>query len=142
MPLPTLDDLRAHLNIPGTSDDAELSGVLAAAVNVAEGLVGPLTGTTVTEAHFFPGSTILLRHRPVVAIADVSGGYLPSGYILDAAAGLLRTANGYAFPGTVTVTYTAGRTEVPAASPRGCRIRQPGWRLRTRSQVPAAALGP
>jgi hypothetical protein len=49
--LPTLTDLKAHLNLDTTADDGELADMLDAAVDVVEGIVGPITSKTVTETH-------------------------------------------------------------------------------------------
>ena len=121
---PSLDDLKAHLNITDSDNDDELLGMLDAAVDVAESIVGPLAGDTVTETHYGLSSDVLvLRQVPVAALVSVSGrlwpgaavtSYLLSDYELDGALGTLRLVSGYRFAGDVTVTYTTGR-ETPAA---------------------------
>jgi hypothetical protein len=78
VPLPTLADLKAHANITGT-DDAELQDMLDAAVDVAEGIVGPLSDETVTETHYGMASRLLvLRKAPVSAVTAVAS-TVPSG---------------------------------------------------------------
>lgn len=117
--LPTVDDLKAHVNILTTTHDAELQDMLDAAVEVVEGYVGPLDGGSVTETHYAParGLPIVLRQVPVVAVTSVSSSvgttYTSSDYVLDGAAGLLRAPYGWA--GDVTVAYTTGRTSLPAS---------------------------
>lgn len=125
MPLPTLDDLKRHMNMTASGDDDELYDVLDAAVEVVEGIVGPLRGQSVTETHRGVASdVVLLRRRPIASLTSVSletySGWNVVGksladFVLDADAGLLRLASGYPFRGDVTVTYTAGFASVPAA---------------------------
>jgi hypothetical protein len=107
---PSLDDLKAHLNITDSDNDDELLGMLDAATDVTESIVGPLAGGTVTETHYGLSSDVLvLRQVPVAALVSVSGRLWP-----DGALGTLRLVSGYRFAGDVTVTYTTGR-EAPAA---------------------------
>ena len=125
MPLPTLDDFKTHLNVTTSNDDAELSDALDAAVDVVEGLVGPLRGQSVSETHHRVASdVVILRHRPIVSLESVTlrvyAGWDPIGqaltdFDLDADAGLLRLVSGYPIRGDVTVTYTAGLDTVPPA---------------------------
>jgi hypothetical protein len=64
--LPTLTDLKAHLNVTTSDDDGELADMLDAAVDVVEGIVGPITSKTVTETHYAMSSDVLvLRRMPV-----------------------------------------------------------------------------
>lgn len=125
MPLPTLDDFKAHLNITSSANDAELGDFLYAAVDVVEGVVGPLRGRSVTETHYRVSSPLLvLRHSPVMSVESLtfsyqpgapSTAYLAGDYSLDAEAGVLRLAAGFWFRGDVTVTYTTGYDTVPPA---------------------------
>ena len=124
MSLPALADLKAHLNLPtaGGADDAELAEMLDAAVNVVEGIIGPITAASVTETHRGVRSdVIVLRRTPVVDLVSVSSRYGSSltaeslgDFELDAESGLLRRADGYGFAGSFTVTYSVGRPSVPA----------------------------
>ena len=125
MPLPTVDDLKRYLNKTSTADDAELSDMLDAAVDMVQGLVGPVTSQTVTETHYGVHSdVVVLRQVPALALSAVSGrtypgaaptSYTLTDYVLDPDTGLVRMVSGYQFGGDVTVTYSAGRTTVPAA---------------------------
>lgn len=125
MSLPTVDDLKPYLNKTSNADDAELTDMLDAAVDIAEGVVGPLTSETVTETHYGLSSAVLvLRRAPALALTSVSGrvypgalqtSYLLTDYTLDPDTGIVRLANGYRFAGDYTVTYSAGRTTLPAA---------------------------
>jgi hypothetical protein len=72
--LPTLTDLKAHLNfeVTSTADDGELADMLDAAVDVVEGIVGPITSKTVTETHYGLSSDVLvLRRMPVADLLSV-----------------------------------------------------------------------
>lgn len=129
---PTLDELKAHLNITSATHDDELLSILDAAVEVVEGYVGPLDGQTVTERYYNrnPALPLLLRQYPVQAvtsISDVDGNVFEAdSYTVDLDTGrvwLARWGGGlrsWSFwgPGVgldVTVTYTTGRTSLPAS---------------------------
>ena len=97
--------------------------MLDAAVDVVEGIIGPLTAKSVTETHRNVSSDVLvLRRMPVVDLVSVSMGSgslvssLPvDDFDLDADTGLLRRADGGWLSGSFTVTYSVGRPTVPAA---------------------------
>jgi len=129
--LPTVADLKTHLDITSTKNDDELQDHLDSAVEMVEGIVGPIgEPTTVTETHYNVSSDVLvLRRMPVAALTSVSSRYgatttpLTLGdYELDPATGLVRVANGYGFYGTYTVSYTAGRAAMPASIWMACLI--------------------
>jgi uncharacterized phiE125 gp8 family phage protein len=121
--LPTLTDLKAHVNVSSTADDGELTDMLDAAVDVVEGIIGPITSQTVTETHYGLCSDVLvLRRMPVADLLSV--GYrsgatttdlLLTDYELDADTGLVRLTSGGRFAGNYRVTYSVGRPSVPAA---------------------------
>jgi hypothetical protein len=123
--LPSIDDLKLHLNKTDDVDDLELTDVLDAAVEVVGGLVGPLDSETVTDVHYgVAGQTLLLRRMPVAEVLEVSSrsvGYSGfteltlADYELDTAAGALRMQTGGLFFGDISVTYSVGRETVPAA---------------------------
>jgi hypothetical protein len=129
--LPTLTDLRAQTNIASTADDGELQDTLDAAIDVVAGIVGPLdTPAVVTETHYNVSSDVLvLRRMPAGSLTAVSYRYgavttalTLSDYELDAETGLVRLASGLRFYGTYTVSYTAGRDDLPAAIRLACLI--------------------
>jgi hypothetical protein len=123
--LPTLVDLKTYLNITETADDGELTDMLDAAVNVVENIVGPLSGTPVTETHYgVAGPFLVLRRVPAASLTAVSvrlyTGMDPvaqdvTAYSVDTDTGVVRLVNGYPLRGDVTVTYSAGYDTVPAA---------------------------
>lgn len=122
MSLPTIADLKIHLNMTGTENDGELADVLDAAVEMVGGLIGPIVSVTVTETHYGMSSNLLLlRRMPVGALTAISARYgatstaLTLGdYELDPATGIVRTVSGSGFRGDFTVTYSSGRATVPA----------------------------
>jgi uncharacterized phiE125 gp8 family phage protein len=123
--LPNLPDLKTHLNMTGTSNDAELQDILDAAIELVENIVGPLEPGTVTEVHRATSavSTLVLRRVPVSALTAVSARYgstvltplTLADYELDAATGIVRLVNGGYFAGDYVVQYTAGFGTVPAS---------------------------
>lgn len=123
MSLPTLADLKAHANITTDVNDTELAEHLDAAVDVVEGIIGPVTSTTVTETHYgLSSGVLLLRRMPVVELTSISSRYgatltelTLSDYELDVDTGIVRIAAGSAFYGGFSVTYSVGRPTVPAA---------------------------
>jgi hypothetical protein len=124
MSLPTVDDLKIHANMTSSVDDSELQDVLDAAIEVVEGLIGPLSSPgQVVETHRNVSSDVLvLKRMPVAGLVSVASRVGASStpltlgdYELDAASGLLRTASGARFYGSYTVTYTSGREVLPAA---------------------------
>lgn len=124
MSLPTLDDLRRHNNQTSTADDLELQNHLDAAVEVVEGLIGPIgSPAAVTETHYnVSGDVLVLRRMPVGALVSVSSrvgatttALTLADYELDAATGLVRVASGARFGGSYAVTYTTGRAVLPAS---------------------------
>lgn len=120
--VPALGDLKEHLNITSATHDVELQHMLDAAVQVVEGYVGRLNERSVTETHRngSGGGPLVLRESPVVSVLSVASAdgttYAAADYDLDGPAGMLHVAGGYGrWPRGVTVTYLAGRSELPAA---------------------------
>lgn len=98
--VPTVADLRQHLNNTKAADEAELKSKLAAAVAVVERAIGPILPQTFTEKV----TSGLLRRRPVTALVSVDGFAPTATAVLDAEAGLI---DGLPY-GRGTVVYTAG----------------------------------
>lgn len=125
MATPTLSDLKTHLDITTSEDDAELSDILDAAVGVVENIVGPIAPRPVTEIHYaVSGPTLVTRRAPVSSLTDLSTRLYPGlgwtdqsvgDYVLDGDTGVIRTATGYMIRGDVTITYRAGYDTCPAA---------------------------
>ena len=123
MSLPTVTDLKLHINVTSADDDGELADMLDAAVDVVEGIIGPLTARSVTETHRNVSSDVLvLRRMPAAELVSVSSRYgsvltalTLEDFDLDADTGLLRRADGGWMVGSFTVSYSVGRPTVPAA---------------------------
>lgn len=120
MSLPTIGDLKAHLNMSSanTNDDGELADMLDAAVDVVEGYVGPLAAKNVTETHRVNSDVLVLRRVPVASLVSVSHFGIAQDvglFEVDPDSGIVRRADGYGFVGTYSVAYSVGRPAVPAA---------------------------
>jgi hypothetical protein len=114
MPLASLDEFKEHLNITGSSDDAELWVILDAAEDVVRGLVGDLDSATVTESVRVVGGTAILSRKPT---GDVLVGGSVIGGRVDRAAGIVTDLGlGYSgyYPYRLTVTYPTGSADAPA----------------------------
>lgn len=120
--LVTLADAKAHLNISGSGDDAEIFGMVEAVTEPIERIVGSVLQQSCTERHDGARPGIALMRRPVLSVASVTlpgGGTVTSGgYELDGGAGVLtRMMGGYPAvweAGRIVVVYTAGLSAVPA----------------------------
>ena len=119
----SLSTLKAHLNLTGTTNDDELRSMLNAATAAIEARVGPLTRRPVTEVHNGGVSGILLRQPPALSITSVTENgstVAGSGYTLSPGGGVVTRVNGYSRSvwtdgfNNVSITYTAGRTSIPA----------------------------
>lgn len=124
MPIVSLADVKAHLNITTTTDDEEIRRTLAVATEMAERHCNrPLRRKTVVETYTTDDTeAIVLRSVPVVSVTTVveNGVTLSaSDYVLDPVAGLLyrgTTLAEYEWVETrqgVTVTYVAGYLDPP-----------------------------
>lgn len=138
MPIPgpvdallTLDELKAQLNITSTTHDDELNAYVQAAIDYVNSVCGPTDNVTVVETHYGYGGTgvLVLKQSPVVSVSAVTSAqtsnptdYDASTFVLDSSTGLLRLTDGGVWSLPVTVTYLAGRTEVPAALNLAARI--------------------
>jgi len=121
VPVVSLADAKAHLNITTTSYDAELPRYLDAATDLCENYVGrPLRRRSFTEAYDGGAQSVLLRNSPVITVSGVTvSGTAYTGYTLDAGNGILwydATAAGSWPTGrqAVSVVYTAGYASPPA----------------------------
>lgn len=119
----SLTDVKTHLNITGTGDDSELLAMTAAATGLIEGQVGPITRRTVTDTVDGGRSTVILSTAPVASVTTVveNGSTLASSaYSLDGESGVLTRLFGQSDAvwadgaRNISVTYVAGRTDVPA----------------------------
>lgn len=117
----SLDAAKVHLNITKDTSDAELRGWIAAVTEVIENLVGPCIirsyDTVITQC----GGSWWLPKAPVFSITSVTRiGYGPaidpaSLYVVGETGEVIQITP-YTVPidGTFAITYTAGRSVIPA----------------------------
>ena len=112
----SLADVKAHLNITGTSSDDELRRLIDVATEWVESRTGPVVRRTLTETATPAGGNLFLA-APVISVSSMTsayGVYTPANWTAD---GSMLVANygtaTYAWP--VTVTYVGGYIVVPAA---------------------------
>lgn len=120
--LVTLDEAKAHLNLSGSAEDAELLGMVEAVTAPIERIVGAVLPATYTERHDGGGAAIALLHPPVLSVTSVT---LADGTVLTAddyevdaiPAVLTRVSAGSVLRwerGRISVVYLAGMSSVPA----------------------------
>lgn len=129
MPLLTLEDAKAQLNIVGTGHDAELTAYVDALTEVIEGYVGPVEQRTVTEQIDGRGPTLSLLKAPAISLTSftpvLAGGTAldVTQLHLDGATGEVRRVDGTYFAGGPwKVVYEAGRSSVPSTINVAARI--------------------
>jgi hypothetical protein len=123
--LPTVTDLKQHNNQMSSADDNELQTHLDAAIEIVEGLIGPIGEGSVTETHYgASGGVLVLRRMPASELTAISPRPFPgvttvpydvADFVLDPATGIVRAGNGGAFYGDFTVTYSTGYAALPAS---------------------------
>ncbi|TXS30730.1 phage gp6-like head-tail connector protein [Streptomyces sp. ms191] len=121
MALLTLAEAKAQLDIESTDHDTELTGYVNALTASIERHVGPVLNRSVAEVLEGRSPTLCLTSVPAVALTSIlpvltSGQAVDvSSVHLDGATGIVRRLDGGTFRGGLwTVTYTAGRGEIPA----------------------------
>ena len=129
LPVVSLSDTRAHLNITATTGDEELRRLLTVACDVGEAYTGRVFGRrSVVEAHAGGARYVVLRRIPVLSTTTVvedGTSVAAAGYSLDTQSGcLLRLSSGYpsVWAGgvdAVVVTYTAGYAAQPESDIQG-----------------------
>ncbi|MFJ4712719.1 head-tail connector protein [Streptomyces sp. NPDC088785] len=138
MALLTLDEAKAQLDIESDVDDVELEVYIDGLTAPIENLVGVVEERTVTETVQGTGATLVLLKTPAIALVSitpqVTGGSLldVAQLHLDGATGVVRPLTGGCFyGGPWTVTYTAGRAEIPPTIRLAARmLLQHLWRTR------------
>lgn len=126
LPIVSLADTKAHLNITTSTDDEELRRTIAVASEAAESYCNRVfRRQTVTEYHDGGKQAVLLRQAPVLSITTVveNGTTLTStDYTADLNAGLVYRGSAAApwqwYYGiqVVVITYVAGYTDPPQAA--------------------------
>lgn len=129
----SLDEAKEHLNLTTDVQDAELAVFIDAAEAAIAKRVGPLEPTDVTSVVDSGGGTLVLPCIPVISVTSVTavpgfgGVYDASGLSLNGQTGVLSPSSnqdsfGFAgsnfgsglLAGRYTVSYVAGREEVPS----------------------------
>jgi hypothetical protein len=114
----TLDEAKAHLNIQGTTDDAELQTVIDAAEARLSQEVGPLAATEVSRRISGGGWELVLPVTPAMSLVSITpwaGSALTlADLYLDTVTGLVTFNNPTLFAATYyDVVYDAGRLTCP-----------------------------
>lgn len=113
-----LADVKAHLNITGTANDAELSAFVEAAVAAIGERVGPLepVARTVRVTASRYGLRVPSPAASLTSVTDADGEVLTlADLYLEPASGLVTFNDGRAMVSRYyTVAYMAGRDPVPA----------------------------
>lgn len=131
MALLTLAEAKAQLDIDSTSHDEELQSYIEGLTDPIEAIVGPVVQQAVTETHETPacGARVLvLRQAPVVSLTTVeavyTGGtsYAVDSLTVDETTGTVRRLDGGRMYGTLRITYTAGRTQIPETIKMAAKI--------------------
>ncbi len=118
--LPDVEDAKRHLAIGATltaDQEADLEEALATAILMIERRTGPLTPKAFTQTVHSRRGSVLLDKRPVISIDSVTAltGSAPSAGDLwaDPVTGVVSGRDGSGVVGDFTLTYTAGRSDVP-----------------------------
>lgn len=131
LPVVSLSEMKARLNISGSSSDEELRGMLDTATRAGELRTGRVFGrrAVTSEIHHGGRATIVLRQVPVVSVTSVTEdgtSVAAAGYELDMPSGLLTRMSGTysaalwsAGVGNVAATYVAGYGAQPPTDVRG-----------------------
>lgn len=141
----SLEDAKTHLNITSTTSDEELRSMIESVTAVVEQYVGAVVRRTEVEVFDGGRAQLTLSHIPVISVTsvvDTGATVSASSYTFNATSGVLTQIAGPSLlpflvgVQSVTVTYVAGRTTVPAnIRMAALLILQHMWE----SQRPAAA---
>lgn len=122
MALLTLAEAKAQLNITSSGNDVELEAYINGVTTAIEAHVGPVEARGVVEQHETPsaGARVLVLHQtPVLSLTSVmpvlteGTAYEVASLVLDPATGAVRRLDGGRLQGPLSVSYQAGRSEVP-----------------------------
>lgn len=148
MALLTLEEAKEQLNITSSSSDVELQAYIDSLTAVVERYVGPVEQREVSET-VEGGAVVCLRRTPVVALTAftplLTGGTSVEvvDVVVDGSTGIVRRVDGGRLTGGPwTVTYTAGRGEVPATINLAARmLLQHLWRTQNSARAPVFGGG-
>ncbi|MFF9625444.1 head-tail connector protein [Streptomyces griseosporeus] len=120
MALVTLAEAKAQLDIESTNHDTELQLYVNSLDAVIEGYVGVVEQREFTDTVTGGGPALAVLHPPLVSVTALSGpataslAYPADTLTVNGPAGIIGRLDGGHFPaGSYTVTYTAGRAEIP-----------------------------
>lgn len=150
-----LTDVKLSLNLTRDTDDDELQDVLDDAIQAVEDVIGPLGSQTVVEQFDNHGHAIVLSKTPVIGIDSVSiEPWLGAAAIDDTAAWVVNTNTGvlrrnlvggsmpyYGRGSVFTITYTAGRADVPGPVNRAILMQVADMWSSQRGAMPLPAGG-
>lgn len=118
MAVPSLAEVKSHLNITGTANDGELQGFIGAAVAAIGNRVGPLDPVERTTRVRSTGRVLRVPSPAVslTSVVDAYGSTLTVGDLyLDKDPGLISYTDARPLAlGAYTVTYMAGHDPLPA----------------------------
>lgn len=139
----TLAEVKAHLDKTAAGDDAEVYRMRNAAEEQVQRIVGPILWRDYVTVSPVKGGSVLLPHRPVVAVAAVGAGSAAgaplTGWVLHSATGIV---SGLTWHRSAAVTYTAGRTEVDSSTILATAIIAKHLWATQQSQGPQMGFGP
>lgn len=130
-PLIDLDDAKAQLEITSSVDDTELLDKILSATELINTECGVSIATSFTESLVpnrdkFGRYVFLATYVPLLSIdsmvGEITGLSTMTCTIANAEAGTFGPPWGVPILGPQTVTYTAGRTEVPASLQDACKL--------------------
>lgn len=123
MPLLTLEDAKAQLNITTSTNDVELQAYIDGVTTAIEAHVGPVLPRAVQETHESPAcgaQVLVLRQTPVISLTSVTPvltagvTYSVADLTVDATTGTVRRLDGGRLYGPLLFLYMAGRGDVAA----------------------------
>lgn len=146
-----LADLKAWLNIPGTTDDDLLQRLLTTvSVCMQNWMNRTIPSATYTDTRDGNGSdTLSLAYKPVTAVASVTvGGQavvaspngIQPGFVFSDTAVYLIGSKFYQGRRNVKVVYTAGYATVPTDLAQAC-IEQTAYQYRAKSHIGQTGTG-
>lgn len=112
MPVLERDAAKAYLNITSGAHDDVLQGFIDAAIAAIAAKVGPLEPTSISETVSSAGWPVVLRRPPAISLTSIVSGVTTAdldGITLDGPTGVVTGIPS----GTWTVTYMAGREDLP-----------------------------
>jgi len=113
-----LDEVKAHLNITTSTQDAELQDFIDACESQVAEKTGPLTSVATTERVSGGGTGLVVRTTPIVSLTSVTpvngSAYSLTLLNVDKSAGVVEWLSGARFqPGWYDVVFQAGRSSTP-----------------------------